>query len=219
MKTCKKCGESKEATTEFFYASKTNKDRLSADCKVCWKEYYESNKDKIVKNGKQYRADNKSKILERKKQYRETNKEKISAYRKQYDSVNEEKLAECARRYRGCHKDNINIIAQRRRTRKLKLPATLTNEQWEIIKQKFGNKCAYCGKEKPLAQEHFLAISKGGEYTADNIIPACQSCNSSKGMRFFFDWYPKFAHYSKVREKTLLNYLGYKCGNQQLSLV
>src|SRR5665648_822068 len=156
MKTCKKCGESKEATTEFFYASKTNKDRLSA---------------------------------------------------------------ECTRRYRGCHKDNINILAQRRRTRKLKLPATLTNEQWEIIKQKFGNKCAYCGKEKPLAQEHFLAISKGGEYTADNIIPACQSCNSSKGMRFFFDWYPKFAHYSKVREKTLLNYLGYKCGNQQLSLV
>src|SRR5665648_416559 len=76
MKTCKKCGESKEATTEFFYASKTNKDRLSADCKVCWKEYYESNKDKIVKNGKQYRADNKSKILERKKQYRETNKKK-----------------------------------------------------------------------------------------------------------------------------------------------
>ena len=34
-KTCTKCGVSKPATTEFFYAVEKNRDGLSGDCKVC----------------------------------------------------------------------------------------------------------------------------------------------------------------------------------------
>lgn len=71
--------------------------------------------------------------------------------------------------------------AQRRRARKRLLPATLTREQWLAIKAAYGNRCAYCGlRSQRLTQDHVIPVSKGGGYTPDNIVPACQSCNSRK---------------------------------------
>ena len=40
---------------------------------------------------------------------------------------------------------------------------------------------AYCGAtDKPFQRDCVLAISRGGRYTLDNIVPACRSCNTSK---------------------------------------
>jgi 5-methylcytosine-specific restriction endonuclease McrA len=85
----------------------------------------------------------------------------------------------------------------------------------------FDNKCAYCGKEKPLAQDHFVPLSKGGEYTNNNIICSCKSCNSSKSDKDFFEWYPEQLFYSKEREAKILKYLNYdkKTQTQQLALI
>ena len=41
--------------------------------------------------------------------------------------------------------------------------------------------CAYCGgTAQPLQRDCVLAISRGGRYTLDNVVPACRSCNASK---------------------------------------
>ena len=106
---------------------------------------------------------------------------------------------------------------QRRMALKRKLSSTLTLAQWENMKMHFNNKCAYCGKELPLAQEHFLALTKGGEYTVNNIIPSCKTCNSSKCNKDFFTWYPKYKYFSKKREKIILKFLNYKNEIQQLT--
>jgi 5-methylcytosine-specific restriction endonuclease McrA len=63
------------------------------------------------------------------------------------------------------------------------VPIDLTETQWTAIKAAYGHRCAYCGRRKPLTQDHVVPISKGGAHTAGNIVPACQSCNSSKGVR------------------------------------
>ena len=34
--------------------------------------------------------------------------------------------------------------------------------------------------DKPLQRDCVLALSRGGRYTLDNIVPACRSCNTSK---------------------------------------
>ena len=107
---------------------------------------------------------------------------------------------------------------QRREARKRSLECNLTAKQWLDIKLQFDNKCAYCGKELPLAQEHFLALSKSGEYTVNNIICACKTCNSSKSNKDFFTWYPKYKYYSKKRERFILKFLNYKDGIQQITL-
>jgi 5-methylcytosine-specific restriction endonuclease McrA len=102
--------------------------------------------------------------------------------------------------------------------RKRDLPSTLTMEQWDTIKYAFDNKCCYCGQEKPLEQEHFIPLSKGGEYAHNNIVPACRSCNARKFNTPFEIWFPKQEFYSKKREQRILKFLNYKSDTQQLSL-
>jgi len=56
----------------------------------------------------------------------------------------------------------------------------LSDEQWTALKEAWGG-CAYCGLAgKPLQRDCVLALSRGGRYTLDNIVPACSSCNTSK---------------------------------------
>jgi 5-methylcytosine-specific restriction endonuclease McrA len=56
----------------------------------------------------------------------------------------------------------------------------LSEEQWTTLKEAWGG-CAYCGVVgKPLQRDCVLALSRGGRYTLDNIVPACGSCNTSK---------------------------------------
>lgn len=110
------------------------------------------------------------------------------------------------------------IRNQKRIAKKRSLPFALVTKQWEQIKLYFNNTCCYCDKPLSLAQEHFIPLNKGGEYTTNNIIPSCLSCNSSKNDKDFFTWYPKYEHYSKKREKKILEFLNYKNGIQQLAL-
>ncbi len=53
-------------------------------------------------------------------------------------------------------------------------------EQWKQIKIAFDYRCAYCGSRTELEQDHVTPISKGGNHTAANIVPACRSCNARK---------------------------------------
>ena len=56
----------------------------------------------------------------------------------------------------------------------------LTAEQWTAMQELWGG-CAYCGvTDLPLQRDCVLAISRGGRYTLDNVVPACGSCNASK---------------------------------------
>lgn len=56
----------------------------------------------------------------------------------------------------------------------------LTDEQWDVVQAAWGG-CAYCGATGvPLQKDCLLALSRGGRYTLDNIVPACRSCNASK---------------------------------------
>ena len=56
----------------------------------------------------------------------------------------------------------------------------LTDAQWIALLEAWGG-CAYCGAaDKALQRDCVLAISRGGRYTLDNVVPACASCNTSK---------------------------------------
>ena len=64
----------------------------------------------------------------------------------------------------------------------------LNATQWDALKKAWGG-CAYCGSsDRPLQRDNVLAISRGGRYTLDNIVPACRSCNASKGNEEVTHW-------------------------------
>ena len=195
----------------------------------CHKQYQRDNKEHIAESRRQYQQDNKEHIAEHKEQYYQDHKEHVKQHlqehkeyitkrTKQYKEDNREHLAEHAKQYQHEHLEKFRISNQKRRALKKSLPATLTINQWKTAKLYFDNKCAYCGKELPLEQEHFIAMSKNGEYTINNIIPSCKSCNDSKYKHDFFTWYPRYKYYSKKRETKILKYLHYKNNIQQLTL-
>jgi len=71
--------------------------------------------------------------------------------------------------------------ARRRKRRMQRVEHDLSEVQWTALKEAWGDCCAYCGASgKPLQRDCVLAISRGGRYTLQNIVPACGSCNTSK---------------------------------------
>lgn len=184
---------------------------MLANCK----KYRENNREKIKDYDKRYRAKYKDEIKLKRQIRHKNNPEKYSIMRKKYNSTHKEKVRAICQNWWKEHKGMRAIYRQKYLSQKKQLEATLTKEQWEQIKIDFNYSCAYCGKELPLEQEHFIALSKSGEFTTNNIIPACRSCNASKNNKDFFKWYPQQDCYSKQREKKILSYLNYTENNKQ----
>lgn len=63
--------------------------------------------------------------------------------------------------------------------------------EWRAIQKVWKRKCAYCRKAVAnLELEHKLAISCGGTTELNNIVPACEYCNCSKGVKPLEKWLP-----------------------------
>lgn len=70
--------------------------------------------------------------------------------------------------------------ARKRKRRMERVEHDLSDEQWQALQDAWGG-CAYCGvTDQPLQRDCVLALSRGGRYTLENIVPACRSCNASK---------------------------------------
>ncbi|MBD2214310.1 HNH endonuclease [Calothrix sp. FACHB-156] len=52
----------------------------------------------------------------------------------------------------------------------------------EVLKRD-GHTCQYCGSTKRLTLDHVIPRSKGGQHTWNNVVTACERCNSTKSDR------------------------------------
>lgn len=78
----------------------------------------------------------------------------------------------------------------RRRSRKRSNGDSLTAVQTEDIIRFYEGKCVYCF-EKYSHLDHVHPVSKGGDTSVENIVPACSRCNISKKDRIIWDtWFP-----------------------------
>jgi 5-methylcytosine-specific restriction endonuclease McrA len=50
--------------------------------------------------------------------------------------------------------------------------------------------CVYCGAEAECV-DHVRPLARDGAEAADNLAPACQSCNASKRDRLLIEWIPE----------------------------
>ena len=202
-----------------------------------WRDYAQEHKEEIAQRMKKYRQDNRLHIQETNRNYREIHKLEIKENLKKYRLQNHELILQRAKnrrlqepeRYKAKIKKyqtsekgkaTLAINAQRREARLNCVCAKYSRKEWEDCINYFSNKCCYCGKEERLTQDHFKPLKNGGEYTPNNIVPACLTCNCSKHTSDFFEWYPKQTFYSKKRERKILKYLNYdsKTQYQQLAL-
>ncbi|SRX83079.1 hypothetical protein [Saccharothrix espanaensis DSM 44229] [Mycolicibacterium parafortuitum] len=107
----------------------------------------------------------------------------MSAPRHAARGVRQRTLVAHARTYAHAVAVNNSRRARAARRRKRRVAAVvndLTDVQWVAI-QAAWNGCAYCGKTTGTMQRDcVMAISRGGRYTLDNVVPACAACNASK---------------------------------------
>jgi hypothetical protein len=180
-KICSICNEEKELNE--YYSQ--NKKKANGEeyiyyqpyCKPCainknvnWgKEHVEKRREYVA---------NHSATKKGKEKKRLRNKRYTNTYRK-WQQNNPEKIKEYALQYR------IHDI---------------TKDEWESCKEYFNQSCAYCGLHKEDHYKSFKGVLKNidlhkehvnhdGENDLSNCIPACQSCNSSKGQYNIYEWY------------------------------
>lgn len=186
-KLCARCGIEKDSS--YFRKEKRNKDGLQSYCNECQKEY-----------NREYRKDN--------PRYAEQHKEESARFRKNHV----EQVAEMLRKWyfknvtfnrqrnrgamkiwRSENKEKTKMYSENRRALILGVEGNgITVEEWETIKNEAGNRCSYCRqKSDKLQMDHVVPVSKGGSHNAENITPACPSCNQSKGnkslLTFFYN--------------------------------
>jgi hypothetical protein len=84
------------------------------------------------------------------------------------------------RNYCSRHKDIISHLKSRRYAKEKNAIGSHTLSQWVALKNRYGDKCAFCKSESKLTKDHIIPLSKNGTDYIDNIQPLCQSCNSKK---------------------------------------
>lgn len=202
VKVCTVCGIEKDIENYYIRGN----GGFYSECKQCQME----------KQAK-YHLENREEILKRKRQYNKRRKNEITEYNKKYYIKNSDnvkfRVREWIKNNPGKYKDLKIRNYHTRKSRQKNLLSTFTKKEWNECKEYFKNKdgileCAYCGKELNRAtQDHFIPVSKGGNYTKDNIIPVCLSCNCSKCDKDFDEWYASKDFYSQKRKDKIYTYI------------
>lgn len=143
-----------------------------------------ANKERIAAQHAAYHAAHHGEITARHAAYQVANKERIADRRAVHYAANRARMIASVSAWSQANPELVRARNSRRRARELGAEVNdLTRQQWDAIKAAFGQKCAYCGlKTRGLTQDHVIPLSKGGNHTASNVVPACKSCNCKKNV-------------------------------------
>lgn len=151
-----------------------------------------------------YRDKNRERLLQQERDHHQSRKsDRNSARRSRYATHSDSERAAAKERYWrnpdsriasaiDWAQSNPERRQAHRSTRKAAKRAAgvylFTGQDWLRLCRRFNDLCAYCGQKKPLTQDHVVPIARGGHHALGNILPACMSCNSSKGARLLVEW-------------------------------
>jgi len=172
---CSRCECEKQFPDGFFRDNRLKSGYRSA-CKTCDVSYPRSPEAKR-------RGQDNFRKKHGKRCHSVEQREKGYAYEKMKyhsDPAWRQRKLDADRRYRQSTKGRITALKARGKRRKLVGATKLTETDLDFIFSAFDYKCAYCGDDKDITNDHFIPVSHGGKSIAGNILPACRSCNSSK---------------------------------------
>lgn len=200
MKTCNTCGIEKSLdcfSTKGWNKAKTEK-RVNGRCKECHKAYmgkhYAENKDHILAACKEYREDPSNNVKAKKKAYSDSKRGKAlqkSRAKRHYEAnkqdyidratawgkENPEYIRERAAKYRHENRERCRQQVRKRRSG----AGSFSTPKWKSRLEYYGERCVYCGSAERIEIEHRIPLSRGGTNQPANLVPACKSCNCSKG--------------------------------------
>lgn len=232
FKICRLCNRTYLPTFDNFHRDRQKKDKQCYYCKSCTisrasayanlhrteaigrvNQWRAKNPAKVHGYQRAYRLNNREKERERGRVYRSKHRDKKHESHERWRMKNPSKQRDAIRNWQRKNPDRGRLAAHRRRSRKRELPATFNEAQWKFSVEYFNGVCAYCGNppsffdhNRVLQQEHFVPLVKGGSFSVENILPACQSCNYSKGDQDPEEWVIK--RFGKRRAQLALKHIG-----------
>ena len=80
----------------------------------------------------------------------------------------------------------------------------------KAIKEANNHECICCGEkhhEHDLTIDHVHPRTMGGTNITSNCVPACKSCNQSKGSQYWIDWFRDNFPPDPFREQHILEWI------------
>ena len=106
--------------------------------------------------------------------------------RTEYRQATQKQRSEYTRQWRKKNPISTRLSAYRRIYRES--TGSITERDWQRALNRANGCCSYCGEKSKLTLDHVVPLSRGGTNTIGNVVPACQSCNSSKHARLLIEW-------------------------------
>lgn len=186
MKCCSLCGEYKPLTE--FHRQCTAFDGYRSHCKPCRRSETQANhirnRDRINKRSAAWRRDNREQFLADMREWRLKHVDRLRELNRSYREKNKERIREqyALPRRREYARQNAKV----QRAIRMGIVASghemISARQWQDVQDSYMGLCAYCHiRPEVLTMDHVVPLRGGGTHSADNVLPACKSCNCSKG--------------------------------------
>ena len=122
--------------------------------------------------------------------YRERNREHLRAVARENQRRYRAVDPKHNRDWWAANRDKHVLYQRQRVARKRSNPGSVgvAERDWLRMKNRYEQRCAYCGDKAPLHMDHVIPLVRGGRHAIGNVLPACKSCNSSKSARFISEW-------------------------------
>ena len=93
------------------------------------------------------------------------------------------------RAWRERNPDQFKIhLLKREASKRGNQTALITARDLRRLVARFHGKCAYCQDRDHEHFDHVIPLARGGRHAIGNLLPACSTCNLSKGARLLADW-------------------------------
>lgn len=192
-KQCTKCG--RVLPLGDFHNARSRPDGHKSQCKNCRCEAEASRRardgEKIKeRQRRRYAMDAgiRERAIERAKRWAQENPDRRRQIRENHYQEHKQEYMQQAKQWK--HNNRLRLREGKRRRQAVRKSrqhgngGSISPQQWEAILCAAQGQCQYCGAtDRKLTMDHFRPIANGGMTRRGNLIPCCQSCNSSKGDR------------------------------------
>jgi len=204
------------------YARK-NREKIADD----HARYYRRHKNRLAEKMREHYRQNKTQYIRRATAWASKHPRKRSAAKQKWDKTNGKTYWQTYRILNFAHKrDDVDkayraanavrcralMLAQKSKRRALEAKAKCgdlkaVREFYATLWAAEKARCHWCKKELPKGQrtvDHKKPLAKGGRHSVGNLVPACRSCNFSKGTKSVREWKKHLALKAKLVVGTTL---------------
>lgn len=181
MKRCNKCGN--EKPLDDFAICRGSKDGRQITCRACKREHYLANKERYQARHRAWREANPGRNAELAREWRQANPERAAQGVRRWNQENPERALERSRR-------------RRARRQEATVESFTADELLASWAERGLSGCTYCPDGEYEHADHVVPLARGGSHSIDNLVPACERCNTSKGAKLLADWLP--AHQARL---------------------